>query len=502
MLALFRSCWNSPTINTWLNLGIQSLAFLVFIPLSVQKLDEASVGVFYLILSVIGLQTVFNFGFQPTFTRLISYASAGLLVDSMSDLRARRNKLPGEAKDTENTDSLRRICSVMSLINRRLAWVTTLILCTFGSIAMIRPINQTPSMFDGWTAWSLIIIGTFVRIRFNSYPTFLTGKGEVALVQRWQALINGLSAGSMILVLLTSPELSKIIFAHQMWSVVGIFVFFRISKSYSHGAIRSWEGSKPDKKVMQTAWSNAWRSGLGMIGSRMTQQSLGFFYAQLGSSVSLASFLIGMRLIGTVENFGMAPFYSRIPRLNRLKAQNDHNRIEYLGSAGMRISHWCYCLGFLVTTLLGPIVLNHLDSTIRFPAYLLWFTLGLAFFMQRYGGMHIQLYSTTNHIIWHWVSLAQGCVILGSAAFLAPDHGTMGLAVALLVGNSVYAFICSRASFAQLKCRPLRFESLVFIPPLFTFALFAWLQLKFDLLRIASDSTWTIIKQTTQYFFQ
>jgi O-antigen/teichoic acid export membrane protein len=494
MRTLLKSCWNSPTITTWLNLSIQSLAFFVLLPLSVRILNEAAVSVFFLLLSVIGLQTFFNLGFQPTFVRLVGYASGGLCVDSMVDLRDTKSAVAEEVLEAENEDSLRKVCAAMRLLNRRIAWFIVLFLSLVGTYALVHPVSKMTSGSDTWYAWVAILVGSFIRIRFSGYQTYLTGRGDVALVQRWQSLFSALSISSMILAMLITSNLTSVIIANQSWIAVAAFCYYLIAKKKSHQRIGEWERSRPDRAVLRIAWRNAWRSGVGMISSKMTQQSLGFFYAQFGSSASVASFLIGMRIIESVENFSMAPFYSRIPSLNRLKARREHDSLEKSAREGMTISHWIYIAGFLVAAVLGPMILNHTGSKVTFPPNSIWLTLGLAFFLQRYGGMHIQLYSTTNHIIWHWVSSIQGVLTIVAALTLAPHYDALGLTVAILIGNFVYAAICAPISLSQFKTPPLRFESLVVIPPFLVFVLIASLELQFKITQSISENLWQIIK--------
>ena len=453
----------------------------MLLPLSVRILSEASVSVLYLLLSVVSLQVVLNFGFQPTFARLVAYATAGLSVELMSDLRIQSDVFAKNAPTVENEDSLGRVCGAMRKINRRIALISVLFLGTLGSIAMLRPISELESSMDGWMAWGIIIFGSYLKIRFSNYQIFLNGSGQVALVQRWQALFSALSLGSMIVAICVTDSISLIIFGHQAWVLIGLLCFYRMAKESSQQRYTKWERTQPDARIKKIAWDNAWRSGLGIAGSKLSQQSLGFFYAQFGSSASVATFLIGMRLIEAVENFAMAPFYSRLPKLNQFRAQGRHRDLEESAARGMQGAHWVYFFGFVIAAAIGPILLNHKNSNVGFPEPTLWLTLGLAFMLQRFGGMHLQLYSTTNHIIWHWVSLAQGCVILALATILAPLYGAIGLAVSILMGNLVYAATSANASRTQLQKPLLIFESVSFLPPLFAFASFAWMESTFQI---------------------
>jgi hypothetical protein len=486
--------WHSPTLNTWLNLCVQSLAFLVLLPLSLRSLSDAGVSVFFLLLSVLGLQIVFNFGFQPTFARLIAYATGGLSVEAMPDLREKSRPESTPGAENANIESFQRICAAMLTIHFRLAAFAGFFLVTVGSLAMRQPISQLENPVDGWLAWGIVLSGFFLKIRYSNYQTFLTGSGHVALVQRWQALFSALSLGSMILALTLTRSISVVVLSHQLWVLLSLLCYREMAIRLSGKRFPTWQRTKADSLVQRIAWRNAWRSGLGIIGSKLSQQSLGFIYAQFGSSASVATFLIAMRLIEAVENFSMAPFYSRLPQLNKLRARSQHYQLEDLAAKRMRYAHWVYLLGFIAATAVGPLLLSHTGSDITFPQQMLWYTLGLAFMLQRFGGMHLQLYSTTNHIIWHWVSLTQGILIVGLALVLALPYQALGLAIAIFTGNLVFALICATASRSQLKKPLLKFELFNFIPAIIGFLCFLWVESKFDLLYQITQYAETVLR--------
>ena len=69
---------------------------------------------------------------------------------------------------------------------------------------------------------------------------------------------------------------------------------------------------------------------------------------------------------------------------------------------------------------IADILLKLIDSNIMFVSPLLWIIMGCVFFAERYGAMHLQLYSITNHIIWHFVNSISGLIYITSSFILFP----------------------------------------------------------------------------------
>jgi hypothetical protein len=64
--------------------------------------------------------------------------------------------------------------------------------------------------------------------------------------------------------------------------------------------------------------------------------------------------------------------------------------------------------------------------------------MGVAYLIERWGGMHMQLYSLTNHIVWHIANGITGTVMLSAAVLLFPQLGVIALPLAMLLAYSCF----------------------------------------------------------------
>ena len=81
--------WNSPTVMTWVSFLVRSLSLIVVLPLILTRFSTEEIALWYLFITIIGLQMFVDMGLSPTFSRVISYAMGGADVH---DLKSPKNK--------------------------------------------------------------------------------------------------------------------------------------------------------------------------------------------------------------------------------------------------------------------------------------------------------------------------------------------------------------------------------------------------------------------------
>lgn len=467
-------------------MGVQLLGMVIIIPLIITRFSEEQIAVYYLLVTFIGLQFLLQIGFQPTFVRFISYAFGGLNVEQFSRLGVGTKPPEGQATRV-NAESLSVIWGAMWKINWVLGGGAIVILGLVGTLALVRPIGLIASPGDAWLAWGVVVLVSGLRIALSGFQTYLTGANFIALTQRWQAALNLASVVSMIGVVYFAPSLFLLVVANQAWVLVGVVCFLLLFNHHSRGVFsQRSSGSCAATPIFRLAWASSWRSGVGQACSKATQQSLGIVYAQYGGSALVASYLLGMRFIEVVERFAMAPFYTKVPLLNRLRSRGDLDTLRAVAVRGVFRANIVYVGGFGVLALAGPAVFEAIGGNVPFPRPALWYLLGAAFFLQRFGANHIHLYSTTNHIIWHWASGLQGTAILLASIALAPIYGDLGFAAALLIGNLVYAVFTASYSYRALPMPTLAFEMKTSAPAILGLGILAICEYSFSMSSIIS----------------
>ena len=455
----FYRIWDSPTFMTWGSFLSKSLSLVVVLPLILTRFSTEEISLWYLFMIIIGLQMLVDIGFSPTFSRVIAYAMGG---SEISDLKSPKNNNIGQP----NWVTIVEIYSTMRYIYLRLNLLWTILLITLGTLCIIKPISLVNNTFPAWVAWGVIIAVSTITIWGNTFNSYLQGVNQIALLRRWEMIT---SIGAMItscIVLLCGGGLLGMVIAHQGWQILNILRNLWLSRIVENSRLKKFSKKGKNNQVFRAVWPSAWRSGMGVFMSYGLIQASGIMYAQVGSAAGVASYLLALRLIGSVSSFSQAPFYSKLPVFARLFAEKKKDELVVLAKKGMGLSYWCYVAGFIGLGIAGESLLKFIGSNADFPTSLLWSLMGLAFFVERYGAMHLQLYSITNHIIWHIANGIAGSIYILVCLMLFKLVDVYAFPLGLLAGYLVfYSWYSAIHSYRAFKLSFITFEkSTIFVP--------------------------------------
>lgn len=458
MRSVLLRVWNSPTYTTWGSVLASSLSVVAVLPLVLTRFSPEEIVLWYLMMTFLGLQHVVDIGFSPTFSRIITYLAGGVGVDDL-----RRPSKGGSG--TLDRGDLNRVYSTMRIVYSRLGLAWTLLLLLIGTLALNRPISQAQDPQSAWLAWAVIVGVSYVSFRGEQYVSYLLGLNKVALIRRWDIVATAGSIATSFLVLYLGGGLLALVAANQTWQVLRVVRNWLLARSVMDGLLSSFSKEPFDRKIFYDIWPSAWRSGVGILMSYGVIQSSGIIYAQVGNTANVASYLLAMRFMQILTQFSAAPFNSKIPVYSRLYAEGKKAELVHVAQRGMRLSHWSFVVGFAGMAFLAEPLLRYIGSNVVFPSPTLWALMGLAFFVERFGAMHIQLYSTTNHITWHIANGVSGAIYLAVSLGLLKTIGANAFPVGILAGYcGFYAWYAARLSYNAFGLKPLVFEKWCSIP--------------------------------------
>lgn len=444
---------HSPVLMTWSSIGTRLLGLILLLPLALQRFSHADFALWLLLGTIAGLQMLADMGFSQTFIRAVACTEGGASVDMLRDLRV----APAPRSGVPDPAAMRQLLGTMKHVYTRLLLLSAILLPLL-ILALLRPVQVTDHPAQAWIAALLVLGGAFLTLRGNLYSAYLQGRNRIALLRRWETLFaTGSLASAVTTLVLLDGDLLDLVATQQAWTVLG----FLRNRWLCRQDTEFREGMRcpVDRQILDALWPTAWRSGIGVLTSLGLVQLSGVAYAQVGESVGVASYLLALRLIQTISQFSQAPFYSKIPSLSRLRSQGRIEDIARIALRSMGQSYWTYMAGFLLTGLLAPPLLELIGSSTPFVSPLIWTLLGAAFLAERAGAMHLQLYSTTNHIIWHIANGWSGIVMIITAACLFPLCGVLAFPLAMLLAYLlVYCPISMRHSYRSLGLPALAFE--------------------------------------------
>jgi hypothetical protein len=355
----------------------------------------------------------------------------------------------------------------MNVLYRRITLITTVIMMVAGTLLLRRPIVQTNIQTQAWISWGVVVLTSVLTIFGSKFSTAIQGLDRIATLKRWDILRSFGEILTLGLILLISGNLLTLVIASQIWKVIGVGFNYFLCRNEQEGVYSNHKDWDLDSEIFQSVWPSAWRSGVGRFMSYGLTQASGLIFAQVGVSQDVATYLISLRLIQTVVDFSRAPFYSKLPKMANLFAQNKQEELIILAKRGMILAYWTFVAGFVVFGLIGAPLLNLIGSNAPFASSMLWIVLGIGFFIERYGAMHIQLYSTTNRINWHIANGVTGTLYLVTSMLLLGTVGILAFPLAQIISNlGFYAWFSAYYSYRTFKMNFWKFEAQTSLSPI------------------------------------
>jgi O-antigen/teichoic acid export membrane protein len=462
--------WHSPTVTTWGSFLSRGISLILVLPLVLTKFSSADIALWYLFLTIIGLQPLADMGFGFTFVRVIAFAMGG--AKRFDDLRTVKNQPKGESQ--KNWISTEKIVSTMYYVYNRLTPIIFILLLIVGTISLIKPISYTDNTQTSWISWFIILLTTTILFRGTIYTNYLQGINKIALFRRWQSIFSIGTTLSSFLVLWFDGNILLLVISYQMWAVLNVIRNYYFCCRIDDKRFRKFKNTGKDDEIYKAVWPSAWRSGVGVILYSVVVQASGLIYAQVGSVTNVASYLLGLRILNNIRSLSQAPFYSKIPLLSRLRAEGNQERQVAIARKGMILSYWVFVIGFIAFGLIAAPLLRLIGSNADFVPPLLWASMGFGYFLERYGAMHIQLYSTTNHIILHIANGVSGAIYLVSSLVLLYFIDVYAFPVAIIISQlGFYTWYSARHSYNTFNLNFWKFEKNNMLIPLMLIILFS-----------------------------
>jgi O-antigen/teichoic acid export membrane protein len=447
-------CWHSPTLNTWLSYSTKALSLFLVLPLLLNRFSAPQIALWYLFSTVIALESLADLGFRITFIRMIAYGYGGAM--DISNYTTEKTETHG----SPNWDLIAKIFSTMKHIYKRVTWWFLFLLITIGSWSLMKPISKVSDPHNAWLAWGVIIIVASIKFYGTIYANYLEGLNKIAIVRRWETITSIGSILTSITVLYFMKSILWLVVANQAWVLVNMGRDIVLCRKLEKGKYKQLNTSqKFDKVMFKKIWTPAWRSGLAAFMSSGLSNITSIIYAQIGSSPNVAAYLLALRVINQIRDVSAAPFYSKIPLFAQLIAQNKMAELVKKAQRSMFLSNMIFIIGSITFGILAKYILTAIHSKITFIDQWLWVVLTVAYFIHRYGAMHVNLYNISNHIIAHIADGVSGIIFIVVTFALIHKYDLYAIPIGLICGYlGFYSWYAGMHSYKFMDTKFLKFE--------------------------------------------
>lgn len=451
-----RRLTESATLMTWASLAVRMSGLLVVLPMVLRRFPPAEVAVWQLFTTIFTLVLMLDLGLAPSFTRFLAFARGGASVADMRSMQARQGGASPSHDPAAVDATLARLAGTLRWIYPRIALVAVTVFAVLGTVSLAPPVAATANPMKMWMAWGVVLLGSGGAFLGNAAAATLQGLDRVAAQRRVEVVTGAAQALASVLVVALGGDLLAVVLTYQVGALLTVMANRRLLAREAPDLAHA--PAVADREVLRVLWPTAWRSGLGVIASQGVIQLSGLLYARLVTPAQLASYLLALRVVTVASQISQAPFYSKLPRLALLYAAGERHQLLALAQRGIRLSQWVLCIGLVLGTFILPPALQAIGSRTPFVSPGIWALLCLAFLVERFGAMHMQVYSLTNHILWHVANGVTGALMLALASAGFHVLGLAAFPAAMLAAYTVFYSAWS----ARLSSRHFGFNLLAF----------------------------------------
>ena len=187
MWPLLQKAWNSPSLTTMASLAARSAGLVLLLPLVLNRFSVAEVNVWQLLSTMALMAALVDFGFTPTFTRILAFAMGG--ATDLGTVRAGIAQV-GQGTRPPNWDGVTRIIQTLGGLYLRMTLALAVIAGVIGTWALHRPVSLLSDPTVGWIAWGVTVVGGLMSFWNGTYISVIQGLNEVAIFRRWEAIAS------------------------------------------------------------------------------------------------------------------------------------------------------------------------------------------------------------------------------------------------------------------------------------------------------------------------
>lgn len=409
---------------------------VIILPFILRMLSSEEMGMYYLMLSIGALVSLFDFGFAPQFGRNITYVFSG----------AKELKKEGvEISETITTIDYRLLSTMISTaryVYRRLAIVVLILMLSFGTLYIYKVTNGFVNIKNSLLIWIIYSISTFLNVYYSYYISLLIGKGLI--MESKKAMVFSKIAYillSLVLLLLGTGLLGLTI-ANLIAPFVSRWIsFYYFFTPEVKNKINEFNVSKTEiVELFKIIWHNAKKLGLVFVGTfAITRLSL--FLAGLFLSLSfVASYGLMMQLGSVILAVSSTLFNIYQPKFSEMRVKNNNKQLMKEFAFSMNVYYIFFLFSSIVLIVFGPWLLSVIKSNTLLPKTGITVLYLMMLFLEGNHSSFATLIVTKNEVPFVTPALiAGGFIAIGSYLSLAfTTFGILGLVLVQIISQLVY----------------------------------------------------------------
>jgi O-antigen/teichoic acid export membrane protein len=391
--------WNY--IATFLRIGIGIILF----PFIFHFFSKETVAIWNIFSVVIGLSALFDFGFNASFSRNISYIMSGVNKLKIKGFKTGSNEI--------DYGLLLGTISAMKWFYARISLLLFALFATVGTYYIYLVLKTyTGNHYEVYISWLILCLVQTYSLYTFWYDALMQGLGLVKRSKQIQVISNAVYLLIAIIMIFFRFNLIAIVSAQVLMVIVkrilSHYVIF--SKSFKTSLRNVLAVSQ--KEIIKKVYHNAIRLGLTGLGSFLVTRSsvlIGSLYLSLDI---MASYGITFQIVTLISSVAYVYFSTYQPKITQYRVHENKKSIRILFIRGNIMLVLVFLLGGLALLFGGSWALEFIGSNTQLmPCYFILVML-LIYCLEAIHTLSGSLLLTKNEVPFFKASLISGAVTL------------------------------------------------------------------------------------------
>ena len=395
----------------YLSQFLQYGAALLVLPLLLKKLTAGELGIWYVFMTISTLVTMLDMGFTPTLARSVSYILGGA-----RQLHARGHDVvvPTETGGID-FGLLNALISASRRIFFLIACAAFLLLAIPGSLYIRQLVKGDLNQFAILGAWAVFVVATVINLFYKYYTPLLQGRALFVGFYKSSAIANLGFIGATALLLQLGWGLMAVAVGYLVSALVGRWLSWRYlyDEEFS-AALRDAPAAQVGAlEIFQSLWHNAWRLGLGVIGSFLILKANVLLSSSYLGLATTAAYALTLQVFSALQSVSTVVFNVQLPRLAQYRVANRIEDLRKTMELGLGTALGIFVLGAVVFVLFGNLGIRWIGGHTQLLATPLLAWVALMTCLELIHSLAAGVIVTGNQVPFVKAALLSGLLIVG-----------------------------------------------------------------------------------------
>lgn len=378
----------------YIGIVISMASNFLILPFLMKYIDGELLGLWYVYLSIGGIVTLFDFGFNPTFARNVAYCWSGTKELNAEGVNKTDKVVP-------NYRLLKRVISTCKIIYFLISFAALLVLVTVGT-GYIYYISKGVLDSTIIISWVIYIIAVFFNLYYGYFATFLRGVGAISEYNKISIIARFFQVVTSIVMLILGYGIIAVAVSYLLYGLMfrglskkAFYKYENIGKKLKQDTVKV--SLEEIIELFKIIWHNAWKDGFVSLADYCANQASILIASTFLTLTETGIYSISVQLVTAVAAIAAGLYSGYQPAIQSACANNDREKSKCLMSSAMIVYTILFVLGIFALTTIGIPILKIIKPD---NVYDIKIILGFALYMFFYKrqSCYTSFISNTNYI--------------------------------------------------------------------------------------------------------